>query len=606
MSEVTSPNAPATGVAEAAPNSAAGVFVGAVWLLMTVAALGFVYWFGCNVPFYDEWDLLPGLTGEQPIGEFVWARQNEHSLPLPRFVFAELYKLTHSDLRPVMYLTVSLHALVALLLIATARRVRGHFSFADACFPILLLNWGQFENFLMADQIGFAISVGLVTLFLRTILLVGPELSWPTVLQGGLLLGLLPFCGGHALIYVPVFGLWLFAAAVRAWLSHQLDQRTRAAVLTALVTASVGYFAWVAAHTPTPVERPANPGIAGTLKVTVEFMSMAWGWAGELCWPFSGVAAVGVVAIGAALLLAAWGNLNYRDPLRIGGLFLFLIGGVLLAGAVGYSRAGYGPLAGFASRYVTIAVPVCCAAYFAATLYGGKTLGSLLPMGLFAVTCLLLVPNMRSGVYEGQYLKQRMVAFTADVDDGLPIDVLASRYTNLLHPSTEWLEQGLNTLRRNRVGAYAKLAPRPESQTEALAVQPTPTGHAAWNRDTGFGTNADSTLVYELPRDRFVYAVRVTGAYLDRTKLGRARFTLRWKSADGAAHEQAVIIPVTPGMADRSTTVWVNGTIGKFELSADDQPWAYRVKEVELVTPTVEPETVARMVTNPQPRFAGR
>jgi hypothetical protein len=37
----------------------AALFVWGVWLLMLLAALGFVWRYGSNVPYLDDWDIVP-------------------------------------------------------------------------------------------------------------------------------------------------------------------------------------------------------------------------------------------------------------------------------------------------------------------------------------------------------------------------------------------------------------------------------------------------------------------------------------------------------------------------------------------------------------------
>src|SRR5262249_20066752 len=137
----------------------------------------------------------------------------------------------------------------------------------------------------------------------------------------------------------------------------------------------------------------------------------------------------------------------------------------------------------------------------------------------------------------------------------------------------------------------------PAGRGEPLTATPTPSGHAAWNGDTGFGTNAESALAYGLPRPTFVQAIRVQGTYLDRAKPGRVTFRLHWRSPGGAEHEQTVLRPARAGATEGIAPVWVNDTTDTSKWSGDDQPGAFRVGGIELVTPdaaaSAEP-TVAR------------
>ena len=67
---------------------------------MFVALLALVARFGSNVPSWDEWDLVPALTGNQPVSaEWLWSQHNEHRVPLPRLVLLGLDAVGRPDFR---------------------------------------------------------------------------------------------------------------------------------------------------------------------------------------------------------------------------------------------------------------------------------------------------------------------------------------------------------------------------------------------------------------------------------------------------------------------------------------------------------------------------
>jgi len=116
---------------------------------MVIAALLFVARYGSNVPSWDGWDMVPTVTGDQPItASWLWSQHNEHRVPLPRLLYLAIIHLTVADFRTIMYFNVLAMAAAAALMIHTARRLRGSSSVTDAFFPILLLHWGQAANFL--------------------------------------------------------------------------------------------------------------------------------------------------------------------------------------------------------------------------------------------------------------------------------------------------------------------------------------------------------------------------------------------------------------------------------------------------------------------------
>src|SRR5687768_10149786 len=95
------------------------------WAAMTVAGLGFVLGFGHNVPWGDEWEFVPVLTGHESAGpRWLWAQHNEHRLPLPRAIYLGLFRLT-GDFRAGMVLQVLLLSALALGLLRYLSAARG-------------------------------------------------------------------------------------------------------------------------------------------------------------------------------------------------------------------------------------------------------------------------------------------------------------------------------------------------------------------------------------------------------------------------------------------------------------------------------------------------
>src|SRR5215212_10152049 len=106
----------------------------AAWAALTVAALGFLYSFGVNVPYADEWEFVPALTGHEPVGPWVWKQHNEHRLPLPRLIDLVLFRVTH-DFRAGMVLQVGMLSALAFGLMRFAEKLRGRPHWADVFFP---------------------------------------------------------------------------------------------------------------------------------------------------------------------------------------------------------------------------------------------------------------------------------------------------------------------------------------------------------------------------------------------------------------------------------------------------------------------------------------
>ena len=118
------------------------LFVHLVAVVLAVADGWYVFTQGSPLPIMDEWDLL-AKTGDGHL-TFGWMIQHhgEHRFPLPKLLWLTALRVTGYDFRAVMFVTLTLLVAASILLMWTARRVRGRQHPADALFPALLLHWG--------------------------------------------------------------------------------------------------------------------------------------------------------------------------------------------------------------------------------------------------------------------------------------------------------------------------------------------------------------------------------------------------------------------------------------------------------------------------------
>ncbi len=130
--------------------SGASLFVWGVWILMMLAALLFVVRYGANLPMWDEWAIIPAVTGGKPItAQFLWEQHNEHRIPLPKIILVLLSRLTRCDYRAGMYLNVFVLGAVASAMVRAAKSLRGSTSYTDALFPLALSASGASPKFLV-------------------------------------------------------------------------------------------------------------------------------------------------------------------------------------------------------------------------------------------------------------------------------------------------------------------------------------------------------------------------------------------------------------------------------------------------------------------------
>src|SRR5262249_35508503 len=183
-----------------------------LWAVLSLAAVGFVLACGWNAPAIDEWEFVAVLLGHEPARPWLWAQHNEHRLPLSKLVFLTQFRLTH-DFRSGMLLQVVLLSALSLGLMRLTSRLRGRPDWADAFFPISLLNLGHWENFLLGYQICFTLFTILVTGLILVALRSRPETAFRSGVMASGLLILIALTGGFGLpMVLPVAGALLFPA----------------------------------------------------------------------------------------------------------------------------------------------------------------------------------------------------------------------------------------------------------------------------------------------------------------------------------------------------------------------------------------------------------
>lgn len=420
-------NPAASGTDPAGAGWPATLFVAAVWAGMLLAALAFVWNYGRNVPFWpDEWAYAEVLTGRQPVTlKWLWERHFEHRLVLPKLIWVGLLRLTGCDFRAGMYGNVLLLGVLALALILAARRLRGRTSYADAFFPLALLHLGHWDNFLWAWQIQFVSSTFLAGALLLTIVRSGAPLHWKGTCLAGTCLVLLPVCGANGVAFVPALALWLAYAGALRWGSPPGAGGKRDALLAwAFAAAALLIVALFVLGYERPNHRPTDNGVWRSLTMATQFFGASLGLGPGQSWlPYSGLVVVGLLLLGVALLARAWLK-RPQERSRAAGLLFFLGGLACLALGLGWGREE------IYSRYVTLAAPALCCAYFVAGLYGGRGFGRLLQGSLLALLLAALPFNVRDGLDQGRERREALEGFARDVRAGAPLHEVAERHAH--------------------------------------------------------------------------------------------------------------------------------------------------------------------------------
>jgi len=567
----------------------ARVFVWSVFGLLVLSAAAFVARFGSEVPVWDDYNFVPAIVGEQPVTlGWLWEQSNEHRIPLPKLIFVAACRAAGNDVRAGMGLSVVILSAVAALLAVLAGRLPGGARPSDAVHSILLLNLGHASNLLWCNQLHQVMPTGIG---IAILVLIAWRPRWPSPAAAavvGVLLALLPLCGGTGLLFVPALASWLFAAS---WVEARSDRRgagRRAALIAlaavpALVLAAL-YFRGF--------RRGDHPAAAGGIfdygRTALQFLTGGMGESASLGWPWSGAATFGLVALALAALGRAW-VARPHERCRVVGLLAFLAAVSTVAAGVGWGRGWAGPLAGFQDRYITMAVPLWCWLVIVVRLHAPPVLGGFVANALFAAACVLLWPNTAAGLQRGRQGEATARALARDIRAGVAPYRIVARYTPFLHPSQDEITRLLPMLRRAKVGPFRFLSEDPPFAETTLSNMPTALSLARWDAPTSTAhvTGVDPQFTYVLSSPRRVAGVRIRYSHTN-AQGAPARFQFAWRRPGQLAYldTQRSSNWTLPTGAHRQTTVWIDDNVAEFRIQPDNQPCDFHIDEIALICPS--------------------
>jgi len=446
------------------------IFVGAVWLLMTLSLLAYVAHYGSNVPFLDDWHLVPVIAGDQPVtAEWLWSQHGDHRVPLSRLLLLGLGKLYGYDFRCGMVFNVLALSGASLVLIFLSQRLRGHLSWTDAFFPLVLLNPGQWEIYLWCWLVSLTLPIALAFMELAIMAWWGVRPSLWATLAAGVLLLLLPLTDPAGLAFVPAIVLWLATCGIVAWRERTSSTWTQRVLPLLFACAAIGLVAVYFVGYRRLQGGEGTPSMAAVLRTTIEILSMSIGHASVLIWPWSVPIVLGLLTAGVYALRRTWTD-QPQDRSRVAGLLFFWAGAFCLVLALGWGRGGEGGSAGFKSRYVVMVVPVICTIFLSCNLYRNR-LRTVVQAAMCLLMMLLLPLNIKTAIDSANNFRPYMAAFEEDLRNGKPASLLAERHTNFLQPmpagtpdgqyleAKPFVHERLLMLQRGGIGPYRDMAP---------------------------------------------------------------------------------------------------------------------------------------------------
>jgi hypothetical protein len=354
-------------------------------------------------------------------------------------------------------------------MLVLARNLRGSSRMTDALLPLSILNVAQAGSLMN----GLTMALVLSSLLAIALILAAGAGRWrdgrAMALIFGLALVLLPLTGGGGLAMTPPLGLWLVGYIARGWWSGRVPgAATRAISLGLLATASAIVLLYLHGYTRPP-HNPLPPSPTLVASTMLRYLSLAIypGMSGYW-WPAGLIVSALVTA---TLLLLT--SVVYRTPAerpRALGLIAVILSMLCVAAAVGFSRAGFGPNAGLASRYVTLAVPLLCVLYFAWLTYANGRIRIGIHVGLLTLICATLPNTYHFSLSYGRTMRVDQYRVERGLKDHAPTAEIVRLACPSLYPDPQFAKACLHMLKQARVGAFA------DYEEDRVASSPAATG----------------------------------------------------------------------------------------------------------------------------------
>jgi hypothetical protein len=399
----------------------ARIFVWGVWTAILFFALFTLYRYGRNIPVVEDWLLVPAITGNENIPDWLWRQNSEHRVPLPKLILFGLLKLTHGDFRVGAYFNILIVGAASALMISGLRHLRGGTTrIVDAFVPLTLLHMGHWENFSWSWQLTQTFACVLILLMILTTVLRPYFDNARSAIFGGLGLVCLPLCGAPGMLASTFFGPWLTYCTIRnhslarkgtvpRWISMFLFSCVLIAATLAIFYLRglpvTGYF--------------KSPSFAFTLSIFFRFLGMSMGLAPVAPYTFILVVLLSIASL--ALIGYRFVRLEKEEKPRAIALGMMLIAWIFFCFLTAAARAGLifsFPRVGPMSRYILMFSPIILIPFFVWELYGTSRLKVAIQTVLLTTAIILVPINYRFGSQWGAWYLQTYEKVRADIQQG--------------------------------------------------------------------------------------------------------------------------------------------------------------------------------------------
>jgi hypothetical protein len=288
-------------------------------------------------------------------------------------------------------------------------------------------------------------------------------------------------------------------------------------------------------------------------------------------------------------------------------LLLFLAATGALALIIGWARMSFGENYLFVGHYLTKALPALFCAYLAWQLYGPPPMRLGVQGGLLAVVCLLLWPNVRSGINAGQYMLAASERLERDLRAGIPLNLLAQRHGARLsgeathRPSSNWFVTHFVTeLRKAGVMVFPSIPEGPPCHAEPLTpIEPIASNELQWADGVAKGAGPQASATFALGQTRQICGIRLSYSYVLAVQPTRYYndpaspiLYLSWRGGPGSQFGEAshsAAIEMTPESLSGDLTIWIYEPVAQFRLHPnsrpDGQPVEFHLRSIELLVP---------------------
>jgi len=568
------------------------LFVWGIWAVMFLALLGYVGAFSSPLPFVDDWDFIPQLTGNtDPSFAWLWEQVAQHRHLVSKASLVGLVGASRGDFRSVVVFDALALGVVSFAAVRIAARQRGHLRYTDAFFPLLLLSWGLRNYLLLASDGVFHLLPAVFALALLLIVVRhGTTLTVSSGLLAGLLLILLELSNASGIVYAPALALWLGASGRR--LGRGTDPGATRAGLLVILAASIALLIvplYFLDYHPSDYGMATRPSLSAKLGVSLAFLAAGFGT--TAWWGYVGTSVLVLLVFGCGILARAARGAPTADRSFARGLLCFVPPFSGLALAIGWGREAMGVEHGL--KYTALALPILCFVYYVWGL-SRNWIGTSVQFGLFLCAALAAGSNIADGLSFGRQHRALMDAFERDLRDELSPFELIPRYKESMQywGTHDDMARYLEQAKRAGMGSFRQLRDDPPFVEVSLPVTPSAVAGMDWNGRTASGPGPGAVVTFELPKPTFLAGIRILGSH---SNFESAEFELTYttlRGPDSAAETRQRLAAWPPstiggpiGGEPRPFSVYIADTIKRFSIRPDTKSFEFQILEIVLLIP---------------------